>query len=399
MNILYLNPNGTIGGAEASLLHLMAGLRTAEPRWRLSLIAGSEGPLLARAGSLGVSTRVVAFPRAIGRLGDSTRRPASVRNLLSGGARMPAYVAKLRQAVRELRPDLMHSNGFKMHLLSACAPEAGVPLIWHIHDYVRSRPLMAPLLRLCAHRCSTAVTNSSSVAEDLRSLCTRGLRIEAVHNGIDTAAFAPEGPSLDLDAIAGLAPMDKRGVRVGLLGTFARWKGHETFLRALASVDPSISIRGYVIGASIYQSDGSQHSVEELKNVGRALGLEGRVGFTGYLDDSAAAIRSLDIVVHASTQPEPFGMVIIEAMACGKPVIVSGCGGASEIVEDRVNALTHEPGDVVALAARIQELAMSAKLRIQLGAAGRRTAERRFDRTRFAGEFARIYRRVTGSRN
>src|SRR5439155_341993 len=220
--------------------------------------------------------------------------------------------------------------------------------------------------RLCAHRCSTAVTNSSSVAEDLRSLCTRGLRIEAVHNGIDTTAFAPEGPSLDLDAIAGLAPMDKRGVRVGLLGTFARWKGHETFLRALASVDPSISIRGYVIGASIYQSDGSQHSVEELKNVGRALGLEGRVGFTGYLDDSAAAIRSLDIVVHASTQPEPFGMVIIEAMACGKPVIVSGCGGASEIVEDRVNALTHEPGDVVALAARIQELAMSAKLRIVL---------------------------------
>src|SRR5437660_2869485 len=105
MNILYLNPNGTIGGAEASLLHLMAGLRTAEPRWSLSLIAGSEGPLLARARSLGVSTRVVAFPRAIGRLGDSTR--TSVRNLLSGGARIPAYVAKLRQAVRELRPDLM----------------------------------------------------------------------------------------------------------------------------------------------------------------------------------------------------------------------------------------------------------------------------------------------------
>ena len=198
---------------------------------------------------------------------------------------------------------------------------------------------MAPLLRLCAHRCSTAVTNSSSVAEDLRSLCTRGLRIEAVHNGIDTAAFAPEGPSLDLDAIAGLAPMDKRGVRVGLLGTFARWKGHETFLRALASVDPSISIRGYVIGASIYQSDGSQHSVEELKNVGRALGLEGRVGFTGYLDDSAAAIRSLDIVVHASTQPEPFGMVIIEGMACGKPVIASQAGGACELFQDGENAL------------------------------------------------------------
>src|SRR5438105_14403192 len=101
MRVLYLNPNGTIGGAEASLLHLMAGLRVAEPRWRLSLIAGAEGPLLSRAEALGVSTRVIAFPRAIGRLGDAgarTTRGATIRQaaflaaLLSGGVRLPGYV-------------------------------------------------------------------------------------------------------------------------------------------------------------------------------------------------------------------------------------------------------------------------------------------------------------------
>jgi glycosyltransferase involved in cell wall biosynthesis len=401
MRVLYLNPNGTIGGAEASLLHLMAGLRAAEPGWALSLIAGADGPLLSRAEALGVSTRVVAFPRAIGRVGDAgaSAAPAFFGALLSGGVRVPAYVARLRQAVREFNPGLVHSNGLKMHLLSAYAPELGTPLIWHVHDYVRSRPVVAPLLRLCAHRCSTAVTNSSSVAEDLRSVCAPGLRIEAVHNGIDTKAFAPDGPSLDLDGLAGLSPMDKRGLRVGLLGTFARWKGHETFLRALAMLDPSLSFRGYVIGGSIYQTDGSQHTVEELKKLAGSLGLGDRLGFTGYLDDPAAAIRSLDVVVHASTQPEPFGMVIVEAMACAKAVIVSRCGGASEIVEDRVNALTHEAGDAPALAARIQELALSSQLRARLGEAGRRTAEQRFTRARFANEMASIYRRLAGTWN
>src|SRR5437016_3456853 len=195
MRILYLNPNGMVGGAEASLLHLLAALRTAEPKWTLSLLAGSDGPLLSRAKALGVSTGVVNLPRAIRRVGDAgaVPRPAFLANLLSSGLGVPAYTRRLRQAVREFQPNVVHSNGFKMHLLSAYARERGVPMIWHIHDYVRSRPVAAPLLRLCAHRCSTAVTNSTSVAEDLRAV-SPSLKIEAVHNGIDTEVFAPEGP-------------------------------------------------------------------------------------------------------------------------------------------------------------------------------------------------------------
>jgi glycosyltransferase involved in cell wall biosynthesis len=104
-------------------------------------------------------------------------------------------------------------------------------------------------------------------------------------------------------------------------------------------------------------------------------------------------------VVHASTEPEPFGLVIAEAMACGKAVIVSNCGGASELVRDRVNALTHTPGDATGLAALIHELAETPRLRSQLGEAARRTAEQRFDRVRFGGEFVRIYRRLTETWN
>ena len=124
------------------------------------------------------------------------------------------------------------------------------------------------------------------------------------------------------------------------------------------------------------------------------LGIEKIVGFTGFVDDSASALRALDIVVHASTQPEPFGLAIAEGMACGKPVIVSAAGGAIEIVKDGVDALTHPPGDAGALADCIVKLAQDSGLRNRIGVAARASAERQFSRERVVAEMLPIYEGV-----
>jgi glycosyltransferase involved in cell wall biosynthesis len=127
------------------------------------------------------------------------------------------------------------------------------------------------------------------------------------------------------------------------------------------------------------------------------LGIEKIVGFTGFVDDSAAAIRALDIVVHASTQPEPFGLAIAEGMACGKPVIVSAAGGAGEIVTPGVDALTHPPGNADALADCIVNLASDRGLRNRIGVAARASAERQFSRERVVAEILPIYQGVASA--
>ena len=131
--------------------------------------------------------------------------------------------------------------------------------------------------------------------------------------------------------------------------------------------------------------------MEELRAEAERLGLGTRVGFTGFVEDPALAIRSLDVVVHASTEPEPFGLVIAEAMACGKAVVVSQTGGAAEIITPGVDALVHAPGDATGLARRIEELADDVALRRRIGDAGRATAERSFTRRRLVGELVSIY--------
>ncbi|RPI50613.1 MAG: glycosyltransferase, partial [Acidobacteria bacterium] len=188
---------------------------------------------------------------------------------------------------------------------------------------------------------------------------------------------------------SGMAPLARDGIRIGLVGTFAKWKGHDIFLQALAQVRAAFPVRGYVIGDSIYQTDASQYSVSTLREIASQRGLDGTVGFTGHVADVPAALRSLDIVVHASVEPEPFGLVIAEAMACGRPVIVSRAGGATEVAQ--AGAVFHTPGNADELAARMTELVNEPALRGALSQAGREAAEALFSRKRLAEALIPVY--------
>jgi len=391
-----------MGGAEVALLNILAGIREVEPEWKLHLVVADDGVVADKARALGVSTSVLHFPASLARLGDASiggpprterKRLTLLRRLLFASAGGAIYTVRLRSLLRRLAPDVIHTNGFKMHILGALAKPAGVPLIWHIHDYVSTRPVMAHLVKVFRKRCSLVLANSNSVGLDVRSVCGDVLPVQTFYNGVDTVVFSPDGPTLDLDSLSGLPPSGPAVVRIGLLATLARWKGHKTFLKALSLIPPDISWRGYVIGAALYQTDGSQCSIEELKKLTQELNISKSVGFTGFVEESASAMRFLDIVVHASTEAEPFGMVIIESMACGRALVSSASGGAAEIVDADINALSHPPGDAAVLAQQITSLATSPDLRRRLGLEGRATVERRFSQPRLATELIAVYQR------
>jgi glycosyltransferase involved in cell wall biosynthesis len=406
MKVLYLSPCGQLGGAEKSLLDMLASLRASQPGWSLRLIVSEDGPMVSRSFALGMLTTVVPFPSVLARIGDAgaggpagrqQRRSSLVIDLLWATPATLFYLLKLRRIIRKLAPDVIHTNGFKMHILAVLAKPRRVPVIWHIHDYVSARPMMGHLLRRLSKRCSLAVANSQSVAEDVKAVCGEHLRVETIYNGVDLESFSPSGPRLDLDALSGLTPAEPETIRVGMLATLARWKGHETFLRAMSLIPADLPVRGYVTGNALYQTNYSQRSLAELNHLAKQLGVSNRVGFTGFVKQPAEVMRSLDIVVHASTQPEPFGLVIAEGMACGRAVIASQAGGAAELITAEADALAHPPGDADTLAGCITRLATDSELRGKLGRAGRITAERCFDRARLASELIPLYCLVAGN--
>ena len=403
MRVVFLNPSAQLGGAEAALYELLSALRAAHPAWSLGLVVAAEGPLVERVRALGLPVTVLPFPASLARLGDwglGRGLAARVRLLGAlGAAAVPAagYAWRLRRLVRRERPDVVHANGLKMHVLGAWARPRHAALLWHIHDYVSRRPLAARLLRQRAGACAAIVANSQSVAADAGRVIGPGPVVHAVWNAVDLSRFSPRGAAADLDALAGLPPAPAGVVRVGLVATFARWKGHATFLEALSRLPESLPVRGYVIGGPVYETAGSQVSLDELRAEAAARGLESRVGFTGFVPDAAQAMRALDVVVHASTDPEPFGLVIAEGMACARPVVVSLAGGAAEITTPGVDALAYAPGDAVQLSERLLSLVTNAALRQRLGDAGRSTAERVFDRRRLAVDMTPVYENLARS--
>lgn len=399
MDLLFLSGSADVGGAERSLLDIMASLRSGRPGWRLHLVTPGAGALVEEARALRVSTAVIPFGLALARLGEpGVGGGADLAHLLVRLARtagpLASYVRHLRDHLRVVQPDIIHTHGLKAHLFAAWANPGSSRVLWHLHDYVGRRRASATVLRRSLARCAGIVANSVSVADDARRTLGEDVPVVPVLNGVDLRRYAPNGPVADLDAIAGRPAVAPGTIRVGLLATFGRWKGHATFIKACAQLATDVPIQAYIIGAPLYATDGSQYSLADLKALARDAGLADRLTFTGYIAQSDQALRALDIVVHASTEPEPFGLVIAEAMACGRPIIVANGGGAREIVEPGVDALTHAPGDAAALAGRIRELAQDARLRAAIGVAAREAALQRFDRMRLASELIPLYERA-----
>jgi glycosyltransferase involved in cell wall biosynthesis len=400
VNILYLNTTGTLGGAELCLLDVMASLRRSRPDWSLTLILGEDGPLREEAEALGVICRVQPLPASVAQLGDAglkdrsgkpRGRLALMAKAAPAAAPAAAYLARLRKAVRESKPDRIHTNGMKAHVLGVWAAPKGIPVVWHLHDYVGSRAIMARLLRLVARRGVSGVAVSRSVAADAAAALGSRVPVRTVYNAIDLERFSPNGSAVDLDAASGLDPAPPGTIRVGLVGTFAKWKGQDVFLEAAAKIDPSRPSRFYIVGGPIYRTGGSQWTLEELKARAHELNLAGRVGFAGFQRDPSSAIRGLDVVVHASTRPEPFGRVIVEGMACGKAVIAVKDGGSAELFDDDVTALGTAVDNPGALAVAMDRLIGDADLRAKLGTNGRASVVERFDRQGLADQWARIY--------
>lgn len=400
--IAYLSLGSELGGAERSLLDLLASMRASYPEASAILVAGGDGPLTLAARDLGAQVRIVPVPSSIATIGDSVLdyRGRVIATLALGVRALPAalaarrYAARLGEAIRSIEPGLIHSNDNKSHLLATMAGAGSIPVVWHLRDFISSRRIIGRALRRASGKATGAVAISRAVAEDARRLTDR-FPIAVVHNGVDLDHFSPGDadpsalPALDRDS----AP-DAGAVRVGLVATYGRWKGQDVFLDAVARVlkhAPDLPVTFYLVGGPIYRTGGSQFSEEELRDRAAALGVAKRIVFVPFRSDPAPAYRAMDVVVHASTRPEPFGRTIVEAMGCGRAVILARAGGAAEILTEGVDAIGVPPGDPSALAGAIEMLVRDPSRRRDLGRHARATALDRFSRARLATDVVAAY--------
>jgi glycosyltransferase involved in cell wall biosynthesis len=214
-------------------------------------------------------------------------------------------------------------------------------------------------------RSDLAVSYSTAVDRHLRT------------NGIRDRAVVPYFPTMP--ARKGSGHEGRR--RVVFAGRMVRSKGVGILIRAARDVD----------GEFVLCGDGRE--VEGLRALAGSLGLGDRVRFTGWLDggDLAAELADASVVVMPSLWPEPFGLVGIEALAAGRPVVASATGGVLDWLQDGVGGLAVPPGDPALLAQALDEMLADTGRQQEMGQAGKRFVEQRFTADRHVERLVEIY--------
>ena len=319
------------GGAELMLMHLLQANRLG-PQVEYQVAFLEDGPMVAEARDLGYNVRV--FPA--GHFRDLSRQ---IRTIVG-----------LRHWFKQEKMQGVMSWMSKAHLYAGPAAFlAGIPSVWWQHGIPRTDIIDWWVTRLPAKMvfcCSKAAQAAQQTLTPLRT--TR-----VINPAVDLARFDPGLLPTPAEARRQLE-LPEKGPLIGIVCRLQRWKGVHVFLAAAAQVARSHPEVNFVVvgGAHALEPEYPKALAEQVQT----LGLSEKAFFAGYQADSALWMQALDVVVHASVQAEPFGMVVIEALALGKLVIASKAGGPLEVVEEGVDGLLTEPGNVPALAAALNQV-------------------------------------------
>jgi glycosyltransferase involved in cell wall biosynthesis len=365
--VLFLDHTSQLGGAERSMLDLLAHLDRSRV---VPILATSPGgPLVERAQALGLQVELLdVAPEVL-----TLSREEWSRNRWAFAWRARGFmkeVARLARLMREQDVAVVHTNTLKAHVLgSLVALWARKPIVWHMRDLPSTRGDARALLGVLFKLVKPGILAiSRAVADDLPPPMRARTRV--VYNGIDMAAFDRAAAQ---PAELPLPPGD--GPVIGTVSHLIPWKGQEIFLRAAAQLLGSHpGWRFVIVGDAIFQFRNERDRLEALAD---QLGIRDRVAFAGHREDIPAVMRALDLFVLPSLY-EPFGRVLIEAMGARCPIVASRAGGVPEIVLDGETGVLVPPGEPEALADAIADMVIDRARAVQLGAAGRARVEKHF---------------------
>jgi len=313
-----------LGGGGMSLLALWDMLP--QVGWAARAVTPGEGPFTRAARDAGVPVTVYAYQQP-----DFKHPIRTFKN----------FMAWLR-IIREARPEIIHANAYDAaRSVMLSAKSLGVKVICHVRFPMTDQGKQWVFRRLPTP--DAFVFNSQALMDEtwpiLGKKCPRS-HAYVVHNAVDLKAFTPsawpESPMLRVGIIANLAPI----------------KAHEDFLRMASEVlKQRADVEFWIIGADTTNTGRDAM----LKTLARDLGVEKSVRFLGHRSDIPQLLHQLHLVVLTS-RIETFGRVLIEAMACGRPVIATNVGGIPEVITEGKTGYMVPAGDYSAMAHRVANL-------------------------------------------
>ncbi len=348
--VLVLMPLATQrGGAELLLSHLLRNNRGQGIQWNIVFL--QDGPMVSQIRDLGIDVAVIPSGR------------------LRGVLKTLKTIFQITRHAKACNADFIFSWMPKAHIYGGIASLLiGVPCGWFQHGTPSRRSLIDRLTALLPARMVLACSKASAEAQGriwpLRSTLP-------IHPGVEIDQFdaanlpSPAECRRELGLPAG-------GPLIGIVGRLQRWKGFHVLVQAMPAIIQSQPDARFVLVGG--QHDYEPDYPEVLRKLIKSLGLADRVVMAGAQLNIPYWMQAMDVVVHASDR-EPFGIVIVEAMSLGKPVVATDDGGPIEIVTNNTDGLLTPFGDAFALATAVNRYLSDPPFAKAVGENARRRAQ------------------------
>ena len=361
--ILFVDHAAVLGGAELHLLDLATAYRETS-----CVFLFADGAFRHKLEAAGIKVKVAQADRSFLNV-----RASSGLETFKVIPNLWYMAGKVASAARGF--DLIHANSQKAFVTSALATFRGSPpVVWHLQDILTAKHFSSINRRIAvwlANNCAARViVNSEATGKAFVTAGGKEELVRVVYNGFDSNPF---------DFITSEQTQQMRtqlGIDdVSVVGVFSRlsyWKGQHILLEAIKKLP---QVHALLVGEALF---GEEKYVTELKSLAAVPELAGRVHWLGFRNDVPTLMKACNIIAHTSTEPEPFGRVIVEGQLAQRSVIATAAGGAIELIKDGVTGRLVPPGDVEALTKTIKDLLDDRTTAIELGKQGYEQAKTNF---------------------
>ncbi len=380
--ILFITHVGDPGGAE----HVM--LRLCEPVKDTSeILLFQNGTMEDLLNDKGIDFSVCPMP-------DNMKRFKKENGVIGALRAVPATLSMIRKVARKCKEfDVIVCMSQKSFVLASLAkPLMRKPIIWCMNDILSedhfSKFLIKALITISRYSANHVVLNSQASLEAWNNAGGKN-SVTVMYPGSDVQGFDEQ--LQDQESVTSYKKKfsPDGSPLIGIFGRISPWKGQDVFLKSLARLE---NVRAVIVGGALF---GEENYEASLKELAKDLGIEDRVTFAGHVTDVAKVMASCDIVAHCSTSPEPFGLVIVEAMLSRIPVVATNAGGAKEIVLHGETGQLTPISDVAALSDAIDKYLNNPEWMINVVESARKRAVEEFSADVMNNKFAKIVNNVS----
>jgi len=367
INILYIHETSQISGAENSLFNLVTRLDKIKPYFILPEI----GPFKNKLENTGIKVEVINLPQ--------------IRKFTG----VISTIKKITDFVKRYNINIIHSNSIRSNIYASLAGKlVKVPVVWHQRNLITYE--LVDLDRLFSFLPDKIICNSKAISNRFK----QNKKVIVIYNGVDTDIFTPQKNGTKIRQEFGI---NREDIVIGITSRFGADKGQEHLLKAarlvLDIIDnkytdvKSKKIKFLIVGSAVFKEE--KQKEKYLIFLTKELNLTDNVIFAGYRTDMPEIYAAMDIFVLTS-YAEPCGRVILEAMASGKPLIVTNTGGTTELVDSSCSIII-PPKDEISLKEAIIELINDKNKRILFGRNARERAEKLFTIEKNVEQIQNVY--------